>query len=206
MTTKLAGRRWRLVLIVALVSVAIAATWWVLDRWFGSPLPAPIEEMADRGDRLIVWQEQPGKLLILTTGEGAEHFSFETEEYLPSDDPDVVPVYDSRGRVLGWMYVRPIPEQPSATNGLLPDHVQAQIEREEFPVEWDEQPGLTHFFRRDGSRSRVIETGVIDPYSRNSDELAIWLTQSAAEEYAKIQRQKYERARQMKVPDMESRS
>ena len=133
MTRRLMRKHWVALALVALVSVAIAATWWVLDRWFGSPLPAPIEEMADRGDRLIVWQEQPGKLLILTTGEGAEDFSFETADYLPSDDPDVVPVYDSRGRVLGWMYVRPIPEQPSATNGLLPDHIQAQIEREEVP-------------------------------------------------------------------------
>ncbi len=158
MTWKLVGNRWRWFLMVALVSFAAAASWFVLTGQAGGDFaPRP------------PWIRADG------TGD-------------PSKLPDVVPIRDRTGTIVGWTYVEQVPTgPPSDQPSRLPAHIKAKLDRGEFPVVWVERPGVTTTFTADGEHTHIAGD-VADPLHRGPGDHPIFPTKEAAERYAATKR------------------
>ena len=159
MTWKLVGNRWRWVLMVALVSLASAASWFALTGQApGNFAPRP------------PWINADG------TGN-------------PSKLPDVIPIRDRTSTIVGWTYIPQVPEAPPDNSAdQLPAHIQAQLDRGEFPVVWQVRPGVTWTFTADGGLHHHTDGDVADPLHRDPGDHPIFPTKEAAEQYAATQR------------------
>ena len=126
MTVKPAGNRWRLILMVTLVGLVAATSWFALTGQApGNFAPRP------------PWLGDPSQL------------------------PDVVPIRDNTGTIIGWTYIEQVPvDLPSDEVPKLPAHIKAKIERGEFPVVWVERPGVTTTFTADGGEHTHINDDV----------------------------------------------
>ncbi len=160
MTWKLVGNRWRWVLMVALVSLASAAPWFALTG------QAP-GNFAPRPP----WINADG------TGN-------------PPKLPDVVPIRDNTGTIIGWAYIPQVPTGPPSAAEIvqIPADIQAKLDRGEHPVRWEERPGVTRIFHEDGGEEIITNWDVANPLHRDPGDHPIFSTKAEAERYAATQR------------------
>lgn len=158
MTWKLVGKRWRWFLMVTLVGLVAATSWLVLTGETGSPTPRP------------PWIRADG------TGD-------------PSKLPDVVPIHNNVGTIVGWTYIPQVPTAPPADDESveLPPHIEAAIERGEFPVVWEVRPGRTHTYYENGIHIE-LDDAVADPLHRDLGDHPVFATKAEAEAYAATKR------------------
>ena len=154
MTKTLTMSRWRWFLMVTLLGLIAALSWFALTGQApGNFAPRP------------PWLGDPSQL------------------------PDVVPIRDNTGTIIGWTYIEQVPvDLPSDEVPKLPAHIKAKIERGEFPVVWVERPGVTTTFTADGGIHTETNHDIADPRHRDPGDHPIFSTKAAAEQYAATQR------------------
>ena len=160
MNGKLIEQRWRWLVAVTLVSFAVAASWFLLTGQAGGDFA-----------RRPPWINPDGTVNL-------------------SKLPDVVPISDSNGTIVGWTYIERVPPAPSSSDVVvqIPADIQAKLDRKEFPVEWEERPGVTRIFHADGSEGVVTNHDIADPRHRDPGDHPIFPTKAEAEQYAATKR------------------
>ena len=100
-----------------------------------------------------------------------------------------MPIHNNVGTIVGWTYIPQVPTAPPADDEVveLPPNIKAAIERGEFPVVWEERPGVTHTFYENGGHTE-IDDAVADPLHRDPGDHPVFATKSEAEAYAATKR------------------